>query len=381
MARPSPATDRQSGRRPGALRTVAALAAIALIALAVHIWIAPLPGFGRGDAVGQNADGDAKKPDAVPVIVAVARRGDLAREISVVGTLRSNRSVVIRPEITGRIAEVLFDDGETVGDKEPLLRLDGSVLEAELEQARATLELRRANAKRAGELLARGTGTVLAKDEAEAALSADEAAVKLAESRLAKTIIFSPFGGTLGLKRIEVGDYVAPGQDIVNLEDIETLKVDFRVPEIFLASIAAGGRVQVTTAAYPGHPFDAEIVAIDPAVEEAGRSLLVRATLANAERRLRPGQFVRVAVAVEERARAILVPETAVLMQNGAPFVYRVVAGAAVLTPVETGLRNGAEVEVVSGVAEGELVVTLGHEKLSDGTLVAPSEATAQAGS
>jgi membrane fusion protein (multidrug efflux system) len=153
------------------------------------------------------------------------------------------------------------------------------------------------------------------------------------------------------------------------------------VPEIFLASIAEGGSVRVTTTAYPGRDFDADVVAIDPAVEEVGRSLLVRATLANVERRLRPGQFVRVAVAVEERASAVLVPETAVLVQNGKPFVYRVIDGAASLTAVQTGLRHGADVEIVSGLAAGDTVVTLGHEKLSDGMPVAVAEAPGKAGS
>jgi membrane fusion protein (multidrug efflux system) len=369
-------TRRGAGRR---LRLAAAVVAVLLAVLAFHSWIQPLPGFGQGNAVGQNAGAPPPDaPKAVPVVVAKARTGAIAREISVVGTLRSNRSVVIRPEIAGRIAELLFEDGETVGADEPLLRLDSSVLEAELEQARSGLELRRANVNRAGELLARGTGTVLARDEAEAALRADDAAVKLAESRLAKTIIFSPFSGTVGLKRAETGDYVAPGQDIVNLEDIATLKVDFRVPEIFLASIVEGNTVAVSTAAYPGQSFLAEIVAIDPAVEEAGRSLLVRASLPNGELRLRPGQFVRVAVPVEERPDAVLVPETAVLLQNGRSLVYRMVDGKAVLTPVETGLRRDSEVEIVSGVTAGELVVTLGHEKLRDGVPIAVAPAASE---
>lgn len=375
----SSASHDQSGRRrrTGGLKLAALAVAAVLAALAFHLFVEPLPGLGSRDAVGQNADAP-KAPAATPVTVAEARLGDVVREIGVVGTLRSNRSVVIRPEIAGRIAELLFEDGETVGAQEPLLRLDSSVLEAELEQSRATLALRRANARRAQELLARGTGTVIAKDEAQAALLADEAAVKLAESKLAKTIIYAPFAGTVGLKRVEVGDYVAPGQDIVNLEDIDTLKVDFRVPEIFVASIAEGATVQVTTAAYPDRSFPAKIAAIDPAVDEAGRSLLVRATIDNPDRQLRPGQFVRVAVAVEERGEAVLVPETAIMLQNGRTFVYRVAGDTAVLTPVETGLRNGPDVEIVSGVAAGDIVVTRGHEKLRDGAPVAVTPPTSE---
>jgi membrane fusion protein (multidrug efflux system) len=182
--------------------------------------------------------------------------------------------------------------------------------------------------------------------------------------------LMAPFDGVLGLRKVSVGDYVTPGQDMVNLESIASLKVDFRVPEIFLAALKPGQEIGVTVDAFPGRRFDGVVYAIDPLVDEAGRSVALRARIPNADRELRPGAFVSVTLVVERRENAVMVPEQAMVARGGEQFVYRIVDGVAVLTGVTTGKRRNAQVEIIKGLAAGDVVVTAGQMKLRDGVAV-----------
>src|SRR5690606_1248780 len=214
--------------------------------------------------------------EAVPV-----RVGTVTRTITAVGTLQSNESVILRPEIAGRIAEIHFREGERVAAGAPLVTLDDSVYRAELAQAEAGLNLSRQNSQRAQELFQRRVGTARTRDEAMAALRASEAEVALARARLEKTRLTAPFSGVLGLRRVSVGDYVIPGQDSGNLENIDPIKVDFRVPEPALRDIQVGQSVEVQVDAFPGETFTGEAYAIDPRIDADGRSVVIRARLEN----------------------------------------------------------------------------------------------------
>lgn len=303
--------------------------------------------------------------EAVPV-----RVGTVTRTITAVGTLQSNESVILRPEIAGRIARIHFQEGERVEAGVPLITLDDSVYRAELAQAEAGLNLSRQNAQRAQELFQRRVGTARTRDEAAAALGASEAEVALARARLEKTRLAAPFSGVLGLRRVSVGDYVNPGQDIVNLENIDPIKVDFRVPEPALSDIRVGQSVEVQVDAFPGETFTGEAYAIDPRIDADGRSVVIRARLENDDRRLRPGLFARVEVIVERRPNALLVPEQAIVPLQDRVAVFRVVDDKAVLATVRLGQRRAAEVEIVEGLSEGDIVVTAGQLKIRDGAAV-----------
>lgn len=336
---------------------------------------AALAVLGLGALAGRAQD-KAASPPAPPPIAVEAVRAELqpvTEEIVVIGTLASNESVIVRPEIAGRIAKIHFREGERVQRGTPLLSLDASVQEAELREAEAALHVSQRNYARAEELLKKGAGAVRQRDEALGQLEADQARVALAQARLQKMSLTAPFDGVLGLRKVSVGAYVTPGQDIVNLENIDPIKVEFRVPETSLRVLREGQKIRVQVDAFPDAAFAGEVYAMDPRIDAAGRSVAIRARIPNPDGLLRPGLFARVALTIEER-RSVVVPETAIVPRGDQQFVYRAVDGKAALTQVELGLRRNAQVELRSGVAPGELVVSAGQIKLRDGAPVAVTE-------
>lgn len=317
-----------------------------------------------------NGSTAAKEDVAVPVEAAAVRIDTVLRQIRAVGTLRSNESVLIASEVSGRILEIAGAEGQEVPRGRVILRLDPAIYEAELKQAEAALALSLRNHKRATDLKASGAGTGRALDEAIANLRNDEAAVALAQARLAKTQIAAPFSGVLGLRRMSVGAYVNPGDMIVNLEQIDPLKVDFRIPENALASAKVGQPLFVTVDALPGESFEGSVYAVDPQVDETARNIVLRATLPNPQGRLRPGLFARVSLIIERHENAILVPERSLVPMAEDQFVFRIIGGKAAITKVVLGERVGNEVEILEGLKPADIVVTDGVLKIRDGTAV-----------
>ena len=310
------------------------------------------------------------EPTLITVEAAPVQFAAIQRQIEAVGSLRSNESVIIRPEISGRITEILFDEGKQVRKGTPLFRLDAAIARAQVEQARASLILSRANHERAEDLQLRGAGTMRARDEAVAKLDVDTAALALAQATLDKATLDAPFDGTVGLRRVSIGDYVNPGQDLVNIENLEILKVDFRVAEIYSLQLKVGQTVQVSLDAIPDSRYQGTVYAIDPAYDPNGRAIILRARLPNRDGLLRSGMFARVTLLVDQRERAIVVPETALMPVGQNLFIYRVVDSKAVLTKVRTGQRRKGQVEIVDGLDEQAVIVTEGSVKLRDGSSV-----------
>jgi membrane fusion protein (multidrug efflux system) len=309
-------------------------------------------------------------PPPVPVETAPVRIEAVADRVASTGSLRSNESVVIRPEIAGRIVAIHFAEGSAVDAGAPLFSLDATIYEAELAQAEANLNLSQRNYERTNQLSRKDWTSERAMDEARSALERDRAATALVRARLAKTRIPAPFSGLIGLRKVSVGDYVVPGQDLVNFESLEPIKVDFGVPERHLARLARGQRVAVHVDAFPGRTFDGEILAVDPLIDAGGRSIAVRAAVPNPQQLLRPGLFARVEVTLAVRPQAITIPEEAIVPRGNDRLVFRVIDGKAVLTPVETGQRQDGRVEIVAGLGPGDVVVTAGHLKIRDGAAV-----------
>jgi membrane fusion protein (multidrug efflux system) len=323
------------------------------------------------------AQGPGGAAPARPIRIESARvlASELALDASAVGSLRSHESVVLRPEIAGRIATIDFRDGVAVSKGQLLLTLDGAMQAAELDQARANLGLAQANFQRTEELFAKKFISQQALDNARAALKVQQATIALAQARFEKTRIRAPFSGIVGIREVSVGDYVKEGQDLVNIEDIGLLKIDFRLPESYLAQLRPGQQLEVSSDALPGQGFTAVLDAINPLVDAGGRAIALSANLRNGEARLRPGMFVRVRLIFEQRNKALLIPEQALIPDSQAPYVYRVVDGRAKRTPVVTGLRRDAQVEIVEGLKAGDEVVTAGQMKLRDGAAVSPVDA------
>jgi membrane fusion protein (multidrug efflux system) len=315
---------------------------------------------------------EASRPiePSVAVEVAPVKVDTMVDEIRVVGTLLPNESLVLQPEISGRIARFRVREGGRVKAGEILVELDPAILEAELAKARSDLTLAKSNHERASILARQGTGTLKARDEALAAVQSGQASFDLADARLKKATIRAPFSGVLGFRLVSVGEYVNPGDGIVELADVDTIKVDFRVAEVFLPNIKVGQTIAVTADALPGKVFDGEIYAIHPMVDINGRAVRLRARIPNPQGILFPGLFVRVRIIVEERPNALLVPESAIYSLKGRKLVYRVADGRAVLTEVTVGRRRPGQVEIVSGLDHGAVVVTAGQQQLRNGVRV-----------
>lgn len=291
----------------------------------------------------------------------------MPQAITAVGSLRSDESVTVRPEVGGRISEILFKEGQHVAKGTTLIRLDASVNAAEVQQAQANLKLAQSKYDRAVELSRENFISKQAKDEAENNLHVAEAAVALATARLAKMEIRAPFSGVIGLRVVSVGDYVKEGTDVVNLESIDALKVDFRVPEIYLSQVQTGQTLSISLDALPGKSFEGKVFALNPLLDSAGRSLVIRAVVSNPDRSLRPGMFARVKLITRDERNALVIPEQAIVPQGDEQYVYRIVDGKATRVKVAIGQRRDAKVEVLNGLAPNDVVVTAGQLKLRDG--------------
>lgn len=316
-------------------------------------------------------------PPATPVEAVEVRSAPLARELIAVGTLRSSESVTLASEITGRIARVLVVEGRRVDPGAPLFELDDSLYRAEVAQARAQAKLSQSNFERAREVFAKKLISERERDEVTSQRDVDQATLRLAEARLAKTRIVAPFAGIAGLRRVSPGDYVQPGQALVNLEAVDVMKLDFQLPESALSAVAVGQPLKLDVDAYPGENFSGEVYAIDPRLGEQTRAVAVRAQVPNPEHRLRPGLFARVRLVVAQKAEALLIPEQALMPQGDKLFVYVIESGKAALREVRIGQRQPGMAEVVAGLRAGEVVITGGLQRIAPGAAVAPVQVAA----
>ena len=307
--------------------------------------------------------------NAAPTTVEATKVAVMAmpQSITAVGSLRSDESITVRPEVAGRISAILFREGQQVGKGMTLVRLDPAINQAEVQQARANLKLAQTKYDRAVELSQRNFISGQAKDEAENNLRVAQAALSLVEARLAKTEIRAPFAGMIGLRVVSVGDYVKEGADIVNLESIDPLKVDFRVPEVYLRQVQEGQTLTVTLDALPGKKFEGKVFAVNPLVDAAGRAVVIRAIVRNTDTSLRPGMFARVNLITRAEKEALVIPEQAIVPQGEEQYVFRIVDGKVARVRVEIGQRRDAKVEILKGLAASDVVVTAGQLKLRDG--------------
>jgi membrane fusion protein, multidrug efflux system len=341
---------------------------------------APAPG-GKSAAGGPGGPGGPGGAGGQAPVVAVesTRVGTapVPQVITAVGSLRSDESVTLRPEVAGRITDIMFKEGERVTKGATLVRLDPSINTADVQQARANLTLAQSKYDRAVDLASRNFISGQARDEAKNNLEVAQAAFALASAKLAKTELKAPFSGLIGLRVVSVGDYVKEGADLVNLESIDPLKVDFRVPETFLKQVQVGQSVEVTLDALPGKSYDGKVFALNPLVDAAGRAIVIRAQVRNQDTSLRPGMFARVRLITREEKEAMVLPEQALVPQGNEQYVFRVVDGKVSRVKVETGQRRDGKVEIVAGLAKGDEVVTAGQLKLRDGVQVRTAAAAA----
>lgn len=355
---------------PGTVLLRSLLACLAVLLLA----LGAAGGYWQFRTMGAGATAHQDLPPAPMVEVAPVRTAAVEKTITAVGTTLSNESVLLRPEVSGRVAAINFVEGLEVRRGQKLIELDSAIERAELQRAMAEQALAQANHGRAAELRRSNVGTQRALDEALSAIKVATAAVDLAKARLAKRTLVAPFDAIAGLRRVSLGDYVTSGDSLVNLEQVDPLKVDFRVPEIFLPALAIGQRLELLLDAFPEQRFEGAVIAIDPLVDAAGRSVIVRARVPNPDGRLRPGLFARVTLKLTEAESALYVPEQAIVPEGRHSFVYLLENaddGPKVRrVEVELGRRRTGEVEVRRGLSAGQRVVGAGIARLHDGMAV-----------
>ena len=320
------------------------------------------------------ASGAVRVPGVEVAQVAVAR---LVDDALTVGTLRSRQSVILRPEVSGRVARINFRDGERVQRGQVMVQLDDELPRAQVAQAQAELSIARANPKRNQDLVAQNFISQRSVDESGASLQVAEAKLALARAQADRLRILAPFDGIAGLRSINVGDYLKDGADIVNIEDLDAILVDYRLPERFQTKVRKGQVAMVAIDALPGRKFTAVVQAVDPLVDANGRSVGVRGCIDNRQQQLRPGMFARVTAVFGERQEALVVPEEAIVPQGPRLFIFKVVPGTEPNSrivqriEVKVGIRQPGKVEITEGLKVGDIVVTAGQQRLQrDGMAV-----------
>jgi len=349
-----------------------ALVAIAGISVASGLawWIQHKPAGSPPPASAAVSGSSASTQRVASVEVARVQAATLVDEAQSVGSLRSRQGVMIRPEVAGRVKAIHFAEGQRVTKGQLLVQLDDQLQAAQLAQARAEMSIAEANHKRNQELVAQNFISQRSVDESAAALEVAKAKHDLALASVQRLKIVAPFDAVAGLRQVNVGDYLKDGADIVNLEDIDAVLVDFRLPERLQSKIRPGQKAELSVDALPGRTFTALVQAVDPLIDANGRSVGIRGCIDNRQRQLRPGMFARVNTVFGVREQALLVPEEALVPQGGRAWVIKVVPGekpdtlVAQRVVVQTGMRQPGKVEITDGLQAGDTVVTAGHQRL-----------------
>jgi membrane fusion protein (multidrug efflux system) len=363
------------------VHSIAAVVGLALLAGAGWWWqhrpastgvqgnaAAPAPAARPGSAPGA---GTAAAGGPAVVEVGKVQRLRIEDDAQAVGTLRSRQGVMLRPEVSGRVARLGFGDGQRVRRGQLLVQLDDTLQAAQLRQAEAQAGIAQTNLQRNRELVAQNFVSQSVVDQSASAVEVANAQVALAKAQLARMKILAPFDGVAGIRSVDIGDYVKDGADLVNIEDTTQVWVDFRLPERYLAQLKPGLPVEVALDAMPGRSFRGQVDALDSQLDANGRSLLVRARLGNPDGLLRTGMFARTRTLFAVRDNALVVPEEALVPQGGKQFLIKVVEGpqgkVSQRLEARLGVRVPGKVEILGGVAEGDTVVTAGQGRLLRG--------------
>jgi membrane fusion protein (multidrug efflux system) len=325
-------------------------------------------------APGQGAG--PRAASAAFVSIAPVRMERVSQKLEALGNARANESVDVTSKTSNVVTSVTFRDGERVRKGQLLVRLDDSQARADVAAAEAAVAESERLYNRSRELMSSEALSKAQFDQLEATLKANRARLAAAQARLDDTVIRAPFGGRVGLRRVSVGTLISPGDVITTLDDTSVIKLDFSVPENFLATLREGLAVRATAPAFPGRTFVGKVASIDSRVDLNTRSVTVRALLANDDGSLRPGMFLNVSLANDER-EALVIPEEALTPEAERQFVFVVDDGKAQRREVRIGARRPGSVEILAGLSAGERVVVEGTQKVRDGAPVRSTEIAA----
>ncbi len=318
---------------------------------------------------------------AETVSAAEVREETWETTLSAVGSVTAVQGVELRAELAGTVREISFESGAVAAKGQVLVKLDTSSEDAQLRAAEAEAELARLNLARASDLRAQGVVSQADFDTADAASRRTVGQVDMVRATIAKKTIRAPFAGRLGIRSVNLGQYVHEGDAVVSLQSLDPVYVDFNVPEQQLALVQRAMEVRVETDATPGHVFNGKVTALNPEVDASTRNIKVQATVPNATGQLRPGMFARVQLVLPESKAFLVVPSTAVLHAPYGDSVFVVsdvrdektgkTSKQVTMTTVRLGDTRGDFIAVTDGLKAGQSVVTSGVFKLRNGSPVA----------
>lgn len=327
---------------------------------------------------GKKKDNDmAAKMKGMPVnVVAVeAKKQTIEDKISLVGTMAANESVEIKSEIDGAIEEINFEEGQKVEKGQLLIAIDKRKLEASLAQADANLKLAETTGKRYQSLIDSQAISKQEFDQAQADLEANKAAADLVKAQLKDATIEAPFAGIMGERLVSVGQFITKGDSLTFLINQDPMKAEFRIPEKYLGRLKEKQTIEIAVAAYPKDTFKGEVYFIDPQIDAVTRTALVKALVPNPDGKLRVGMFANLDLIVNVRENAVVIPETALIPKDEDLSVFVIDAESkAQPKPVKAGIRMAGLVEMTSGIAAGEKVITEGYQKIGPGSNVIPRD-------
>jgi membrane fusion protein (multidrug efflux system) len=326
------------------------------------------PGAGRppGGRPGAGGFGASQSP---LVTVSQVKKGQVYDTVEALGTAQANESVTINAKVTDTVRRVNFSDGDYVEAGGVLAELTNQEETASLAEARANLDDAQNELRRQEDINAKGLGSKSALDSARSKVAAQQARYDAVIARLKDRLILAPFGGLLGFRQVSPGTMVSPNTPITTIDDISTIKLDFTVPEAFLATMVPGARVIAQSVSYPNRNFEGVVKTVGSRIDPTTRAATVRAHIPNADHALRPGMLLTVQVLTAQHL-ALVVPESAVFQVQNRAYVYRIDDYVAHQQQVEVGGRRFGTAEVLSGLQEGDVIVVEGIVKLREGIKV-----------
>lgn len=332
--------------------------------------------FFRGSEPSGSRTASVQERGAREVIVATAhpQLKDFALEVEALGTVRAKESVDITSKVADRVVAIHFEEGKQVRKGDVLVELDSEEARADLAAAQAAERDSVSQYKRSQELFQTHALSEAQLEQLQATMLANQARVAAARSRVKDRVIVAPFAGRVGLRNVSLGGLVSPGGIITTLDDLSIVKLDFSVPEIFLATLKVGLPIEAQSSAYPTATFKGRVDSIDTRVDPTTRSIVVRALMDNRDSRLRPGMFMTLRL-VRKEGKALMLPESALVPENSSHFVFVVDQGRASKREVRIGRRRPGEVEILDGVTAKDVVVIDGTMNVHDGSTVVARDA------
>lgn len=320
------------------------------------------------------------QPPPVTIAAIEAENGQWQPTVNSVGTIIAKENVDISTEIAGKVVSIFFESGAVVNKGDPIIQLDDSVEQAKLKDHEAQKILAEVNFKRQSELFQKNASSKANMDEAKAKLHQAEAAVDQIKAIIAQKRIISPFAGKLGIRKVNVGQFVSPGTSLVNLQAFDEVYIDFSIPEKILNQIKLEQPIEIYIDAYKGEVFKGHISAFHSQVDVQTQNILVRASLKNTDYKLYPGMFATIKVLMPVRENVIIIPESAVVysLYGNSVFVVQSTTDEKTNTTTHTvsrryvkvGERLNNRIVVEQGINAGDMVVTAGQLKLDEGVKV-----------